>query len=416
MYGRAGGDDLLVPLLEEALGVLREDDIEFRPKLLARLAGALRDEPSRYRRDRLSNEAVTLARSTGDLALAHALDGRASAIMAPDTVAECFALATELRDVAGSTGDNERVVSGHLHRLITQIMLGDLDSAKADLDAMSRLADKLKQPAQYWQVTAAQAMLALATGRFSEAEHLIALAFSAGERSEPLMAIPVHRLQRYTLLDFLGQLEELEPDIRDLVAQYPARVALRCALAHLSARLERTDEAKRLLAELAGGRFAALQFDNEWLFGVSLLAETCALVDDTESATVLYERLQPWASLNVLDHPEVIRGSVSRYLGLLAATQEDWTAATSHYDTAIAMNDRTAYALGSPTLRPTTLARCALRGTRRSRPRTRVTPVRHRNLQRTRHGNIRGTGRDARDQPARHLARRPDNRVPWFDP
>ena len=58
MYLRAAGDDRLVPLLEEGLVALADEDVALRVRLLARLAGALRDEPSRDRRDRLSREAV----------------------------------------------------------------------------------------------------------------------------------------------------------------------------------------------------------------------------------------------------------------------------------------------------------------------------------------------------------------------
>src|SRR3954453_22557251 len=53
---------------------------------------------------------------------------------------------------------------------------------------------------------------------------------------------------------------------------------------------------------------------------MSLLAETSALLGDGASAAVLYRLLLPWAKCNAADHPEGIRGSISRYLGLLAAT------------------------------------------------------------------------------------------------
>jgi len=183
-------------------------------------------------------------------------------------------------------------------------------------------------------------MLGLAAGRLTASRDLIARAFAVGERSEPAMAIPVFRLQRYTLFDFLGCAGEVEPEIRQLIAEYPARTALRCTLIHLTARLGQMDEAAHSLADLAEGDFAGLQFDNEWLYGTSLLAETCALVGDPGAADVLYRQLLPWAALNMLDHPEVIRGSLSRYLGLLAATLERWADASAHFDAALEMNER----------------------------------------------------------------------------
>ena len=50
---------------------------------------------------------------------------------------------------------------------------------------------------------------------------------------------------------------------------------------------------------------------------MSLLAETAARLRDSESASVLYRLLEPYARLNVADPLEGMRGSVARYLGLL---------------------------------------------------------------------------------------------------
>ena len=73
---------------------------------------------------------------------------------------------------------------------------------------------------------------------------------------------------------------------------------------------------------------------------MSLLAETSALLHDRDSADVLYRLLVPWADLNAADWPEGIRGSVSRYLGLVATTTERWSAAEQHFEAALAMNAR----------------------------------------------------------------------------
>jgi hypothetical protein len=86
---------------------------------------------------------------------------------------------------------------------------------------------------------------------------------------------------------------DVPPAITALVDNYPARPAFRCTLAHLQLRLGRADEAKRALDGLAGDDFSALPFDQEWLYGMSLLAETAALLGDTESASTLYELLVP---------------------------------------------------------------------------------------------------------------------------
>jgi DNA-binding SARP family transcriptional activator len=341
LWNRAGGDATLVPLLEEGLAALPDDDVELRVRLLARLAGALRGAPTRDRCDKLSSEAVELARRTGSpAALAHALDARACAVLTPDTVPECLALGSELRDVAKGTGDKERIADGHFIRLMAELVVGDISAAEIDLTAASRIADELRQPTQLWEVCAARALLALAAGRLDDAEDLIDQALELGGRAQPEEAIPAHSIQRYTLYDFRGGLAEVEPAICDLARRDPARPVFRCVLAHLHARLGRTGEARRALEELARYRCSALPFDQEWLYGMSLLAETSALLRDTDSAPVLYSLLLPWATYNAADYVEGIRGSMSRYLGLLATTVARWGGAARHFEDALEMNAR----------------------------------------------------------------------------
>ena len=342
MWARAGSDDRLVPLLEEGLAALAEDNVELRARLLARLAGALRDEPTRNRRDKLSREAVELARDTGNAAaLAYALGGRVASMLAPDSVGECLALSSELRELAEQIGDKELSVSGHIARYLVQMMTGDLSEVESGLAVASGMADQLKQPATLWQVFSSNALLALTAGRLNAAEELVWQAFALGERAQPEMAIPTYRLQRYQLCDFQGRLDEVVPEITDLVSEYPARPAFRCALAHLHARLGQLDIARLEFEQFAVDDFAALPFDMEWLYGMSLLAETCSLVRNTDSANVLYGLLTPWASFNAADPPEGNRGSVSRYLGLLAARMERLEDARQHFEDALVMNGRT---------------------------------------------------------------------------
>jgi DNA-binding SARP family transcriptional activator len=339
VWGRAGEDPLLRPMLEEALAALGDQDAELRARLLARLAGALRDEPSRARRDGLSREAVELARRSGNLAaLAYALDGRAASIIAPDTIDECRALGTELRDVAERAGDIERVLAGHSHRFIAQLLVGDFEGARRDLDAASQIADTLRQPAQLWQVCGWRAMLALAAGRLADAEELIPQALLLGQRAQRSGAIPVYWVQRYTLCDLRGRLQDVEPAIDDLATEHPCRPIFRCVLAHLHVRLGRMKEAQHALDELAEAGSFPLPFDQEWLFSISLLAETSARLGDGDAASSLYRLLLPHAALNVVDVAEGIRGSVARYLGLLAATTKRWEDAERHFQHAIQAN------------------------------------------------------------------------------
>src|SRR4051794_4224262 len=172
---RPGGDERLVPLLEEGLAALdADDDPELRARLVARLAGALRDEPSRERRDALTREAVAHARASGSVAaLAYALDGRAAAIMGPDTIDEMLAIGTEAHEAATRAGDRERVANALDHLRTAEIAAGHIAESEANLAREARISEDMRQPAQLWQTNAAKAMFALAAGRFAEAEETI---------------------------------------------------------------------------------------------------------------------------------------------------------------------------------------------------------------------------------------------------
>ena len=339
VWSREGEDELLVPLLEEGLAALNDEDVEHRVRLLARLAGALRDEHSRFRRDALSKEAVELARRTGSLAaLAYALDGRAAAIIAADTAREVLSLGTELSAVATRSGDLERVSAGHTWRFMAQLIIGDVTEAEVDLAATTAIAAELKQPVYLWQATTSALMLSLARGRLDEAADGIPQAFALGEWAYRDMAITHDRLHRYTLCDFRGTLPQVESEMRSLAAEYPARPMFRCVLALLEATLGKP-QARQTFDELAAGEFSFLPFDQEWLFGMSFLAETCAIVASAESAEILYRLLAPWATFNAVDVGEGLRGSVSRYLGILASMLYRWEEAEGHFDHALARNE-----------------------------------------------------------------------------
>lgn len=338
-WARAADDERLVPLLEAGLAVVG-GDVALRVILLARLAGALRDEHSRVRREALSREALELARGLDDpVALAHALEGRSAALVAPDTLAECIELSEELCVVAEQLQDWERLTMGHDACVTLECMVGNIVKAMAHQKAAARVAERLKQPAQRWLVLGTEAALACAAGNLDEAERLADAAFAFGERAQPEMAVPVHRLQRYVLADLRGELEQVEAILTGLVTDYPSRPMLRCVLAHVDARLGRTEEAGKRLEHFAKDDFEALPFDQEWLFAMSLLAEACVRVGDASTASRLYDLTAPWSACNAADLAEGIRGSMARYVGLLAMTCGYRESAVRHFEAALAANE-----------------------------------------------------------------------------
>ena len=95
-WGRASTDPDLVPLLERALTAVPDDDGRVRARLLARLAGARRDDRRRDRREELETGHRDREQTWGPRTLAVALEGHWNAIEGPDTVDDGLALTERL--------------------------------------------------------------------------------------------------------------------------------------------------------------------------------------------------------------------------------------------------------------------------------------------------------------------------------
>jgi tetratricopeptide (TPR) repeat protein len=343
LWGVSRDDEHLVPMLEKALTALGEEDSNLRVRLLARLAGGpLRDSSADPRRRRpLGAEALEMARRIDEPStLAYALLGFIASHHGSDFTPEQVGLSQELIDLALKAGDVERAVEGYEVHIESSVELGDLESAHADLEAMTRLAEELRQPAQAWLVSVLRTLLALLEGRFDEAEQLIAETRILGERALTWSAATAHGLQLYVLRREQGRLEELEELVRCSARDNPTYPIWQCAFASMLVELGSVEEARSELEMLAANRFNAVPFDEEWDVSLCFLAETAARLGESEHAQTLYELLLPYSDRVAISYPEISLGPVSHFLGLLASATGSWRDAARHFEDALAMNER----------------------------------------------------------------------------
>lgn len=342
-WGASRDDDHLATLLEGALAALEKKDSPLRARVLARLAGGpLRDsthDPAR--RSELSRQALEMARRIGDPAtLAYALHGYVSSRHSPEFTPEQLQRATELVQVALQADDPERVAEGHELCFVALFELGRMPEARAALDRLAALADALRQPAQRWFVAAYRALLALLEGRFSEAEHLIADALGLGQRAQSWEPLITYHVQLYILRRAQGRLPEVLEMVRTAAAESPTYPLWRCIHAQAAAELGLKREAAEALAAVARDQFARLPFDEEWLLSTALLAEAAHALDDRRHAATLHALIAPYADRVAIGYPEFSMGSMSLYLGILAATLGRWDQAVSHLEAAVETNAR----------------------------------------------------------------------------
>lgn len=330
----------LVLLLEEAAAGLSATDEVLRAKVLARLATALHHSPASERSDSASREAVEVARRAQDRGgLAFALSARHYALCAPDRVSERLAIADEIVALAVRTADRELALEGRAWRIVDLVELGELARAAQEVEIYAQLAEALRQPFWRWYAVMWKAMYGILTGRFGEAERLAAQALELGHRAQEENATHTIGAQMFGLLWLRGELGEAIALTERMVARYPAFPGWRYSLALLYAESGRVDEARRELDPTAeAGDLSAFHPRYSLMFGM-MLTETCASLGDARWAAPLYESLRPHFVVGGHDVVECY-GSVSHYLGRLAATMERWDAAIAHFEEALTIHKR----------------------------------------------------------------------------
>jgi DNA-binding SARP family transcriptional activator len=342
VWARAGTDRLVVHLLEEALQRLGDVVTPTRARLLARLAGALRDERDPANRQAIGELAVSIARETADLAaLAYAFHGLAAAYQASPDYERRLDIAAELGRVAALVDDKEAQFDVSLTETLVHFELARLDAVRERVAAMSALAEELRQPSQLWVATAMQAMLALHEGRFEEAEELVPHAFSLGRGSQETMAEVGYALQLCELRREQGRASETYELMQRAAQAVPARPVFRCALARLAVEIGREGEGRRLFEELAPNDFEIVPRDQEWLLAASLLTDACRALGDVPRAATLYDAQLPYAGRVAADVYEGSAGAVDRALGVLAAMLGRHDEAVAHLEAAIELNEQT---------------------------------------------------------------------------
>ncbi len=334
-----------VAVLEAAIEAVGDGYPALRARLMANLSLEHVWVPDRRRRVELADAALEAARQVGDPAtLAHVLLARDYSVAAPDNSLERLANTSELLQLAEVLGDP--LFSHRARHLLFRALLelGDGVEAERCLIANEALVEELGQPALKWPVRIQRAGLLLLRGDIEAAETESRAANEVGLATGQSDA-PIFRFaQWYAVLFEQGRMEAVEDDAREVWARV-GHPAVKAMLATLLLETGRPDEARRWLEEMAGEGFAT-PFDFLWMRYHAEAAWTCAGVGDAARAEELYRRLEPYADRVVcMAQGGVTTGSLSHYLGLLAATMGRIDDAGARFTTAAAVHER----MGAPT-------------------------------------------------------------------
>jgi hypothetical protein len=336
-------DDALVALLEEAIAGLGPDRPALRARLLARLAIEVYYVSAATRREELSEEAVRLAREANEPeALLDALNARRVTLWSPDHLDERLAVSRELVALAESTGDRERSLVARTWLVLDLVESGDLDAARAEIDAYARLVEPLGIPAYSWWVPAWGAMLAGVEGRFDDLRLLAAEAKEIGDLAGDTNATIYNQLACWIADMEQGRdLDRWFRVLEDGVARGGPSDAFQCGYAMLLALAGRSDGAREALAELGPDGLGAVVKDMNFYAGAAEFTVAVGILGDSAAAARAYEVMLPYAGrVLTIARAAVCWGPADSFLGRLAATAQLWDEADEHFEAGLAACER----------------------------------------------------------------------------
>jgi class 3 adenylate cyclase len=289
-----------------------------RARLLALKALELTYDADFERRRTLAEEAIALARDTGEpRRLADVLQLVGEPLSAPSTLELRRSRAHEFATCAAEVGDPALEFRAHTHALMVSMEGGDFERAREVRKRAGIIASELAQPTMSWEVEFQRAGWSLMCGDLGAAERLSRSAFQIGREAEEPDAFIGLGTQLAFVRRYQGRAAEIieaveqSADTSRLASWRAGRPWMLCAV-------DRRDDASALLEQAATDGFERIPQNNSLLTALALYADTAVETSNSVAAATLYELMEPWSEQFVVNGISGY-GHVRMYLGLLAA-------------------------------------------------------------------------------------------------
>jgi class 3 adenylate cyclase/tetratricopeptide (TPR) repeat protein len=327
-----------VAVLEQALALANRPST--RAELMSLLAVELLYGSDLERRLELSDEAVHLARQTGDAAaLGWVLARRFIAVMAPETNDQLLEDMDELVALANELEDPVLQFWGATWRACAAVTAADIDEFERCVERMQEVVQLTRQPVLSWVTMFARVWRALTAGYIEEAEKLAHRAMAvAGDTGQPDV-IPYFIGSLFAIRYAQGRLAELESAALRIATENPGIPGLASTLSLSYCELDRLTDAQQILDRCGRSRFTDVPRDISRLNTLANFAEAAAQTGDREAAAALYEQLSPWSGRITFTGVRS-SGAVDLYLGRLAATLGRHDQAEHHFASAAQLHER----------------------------------------------------------------------------
>jgi len=330
-----------VAILEAALDRVPADELD-RALLLANLCTELTYGSPLERRQELAGEALAIAVSSGDDAVAvRVLNHVCYPLYVPQLLDQLMDRTADAFRRAASVGDSMLEFWAAYWRACVAPLGGDIDELDRCSALMRALVEKLDQPMLHWSYLMQRTHRALIAGDTDEAERLATECLRIGTDSGQPDAgtiFAMHLLgvngQRGTTGDLIPVIEEIRREMRDI-----SKAAVESALAIAYVEGGRRDDARRVLLEFTDGG-CQLPVDSVWLLSMATYADVAIECGDRRNAGPLFDLLAPWADQLSTNGGGSTNGPVSHFLGGLATVLGRFDEADAYFVRAAAFSQR----------------------------------------------------------------------------
>ncbi|MEV0385124.1 AAA family ATPase [Nonomuraea sp. NPDC050643] len=333
----AAPDQQRIALLTEARRVVDSTDVSTRALLAALLASELIWATDGERRFALSDEAVALARKSGDpRTLASVLGMRSLTIIPADPLHQRNRDGDEMLEAARQTGDDLALFHAYVQRTPPVLDSGDAAKAATLLDQADELARRLGQPHLNWLIGYSKAGLTLMQGDLAQAESEAETAMRLGsEIGRRLEAVAIYAEQIAEIRRLQGRLWELRDRLRR-IAQAPQVDPVHAVLRYLC---ELDDvEAAPLLDRILAHGGAEPPRNMAHRPALDNLAVAAARLGRAGLAGQLYASLA--ADPETFGHGTVAHHCGHHYLAHLCVAMDDRRRAAEHFEAAAEAHER----------------------------------------------------------------------------
>ena len=330
-------DEGRIALLTEATDLILPTDLGKRALLTALLAAELTWAADGDRRFALSDEAVALARRSGDPhTVVRVLGLRSLMISAADTIDARRQDSQEMFETAAGLGDELALFHATFQQTGPALELGNVTVVAGLLHQAGRLARRLAQPHLIWLVSFSCAGLAIMLGDLDDAEKQAQAALTIGVRAgRRLEAKAFYAEQLAEIRRMQGRLGELGDDLRRAI-QAPQLDPVHATVRYL---VEFDQDAA---AAAVDGIVATCGLiprrDLAERAALDNLALAACRLNRRDLARPLYAALEPHAE--TFGHSAVGHHCGHYYLAHLATASGQVSTAMEHFEAAAAIHER----------------------------------------------------------------------------